>query len=107
MSKDPQPEPQDPPANQAGAPERLETLFEFPCQFPIKAIGRDQGDFKALVIELIGRHVDGLDDADITTRPGNKGNYLAVTVTIEATSKAQLDAIYQDLSDHDEVIMAL
>jgi len=87
--------------------EKLETLFEFPCEFPIKAIGRDNGEFRALVIELIGRHVDAISDDAITTRPGSKGNYLAVTVTIEASSKAQLDAIYQDLSGHPEVIMAL
>jgi putative lipoic acid-binding regulatory protein len=30
-----------------------------------------------------------------------------VTVTIEASSKKQLDAIYQDLVDHPHVLMAL
>ena len=89
------------------APEALETLFEFPCQFPIKAIGRDDGSFRALVIELIGHHVSDIDHDAITTRPGSNGNYLAVTVTIEASSKAQLDAIYRDLSGHSDVIMAL
>ena len=34
-------------------------------------------------------------------------NYLSITVTIEAISQAQLDAIYQDLTDCPEVIMAL
>ena len=84
-----------------------DTLFEFPCDFPIKAIGRDNGEFRALVISLVERHTDPLDDAAITTRPGSKNNYLAVTVTITATSKAQLDAIYIDLSGHPDVIMAL
>ena len=84
-----------------------DSLFEFPCDFPIKAIGRDHGDFRALVISLIERHAGPLDQTAITTRPGSKGNYLAVTVTITATSRAQLDAIYTDLSGHPDIIMAL
>lgn len=84
-----------------------DSLFEFPCDFPIKAIGRDNGEFRALVISLVQRHTQPLDETAITTRPGSKGNYLAVTVTITATSRAQLDAIYTDLSGHPDVIMAL
>jgi hypothetical protein len=94
------------PAHKADTIEQ-HTLFEFPCDFPIKAIGRDNGEFLALVTALIERHTQPLDQNAITTRPGSKGNYLAVTVTITATSKAQLDAIYIDLSGHPDIIMAL
>ena len=94
---------QQPPAPTA----REDTLVEFPCEFPIKAIGRDNGKFRALVISLIQPHTEPLEDAAITTRPGSKNNYLAVTVTITATSKLQLDAIYMDLSAHPDIIMAL
>lgn len=87
--------------------ENLETLFDFPCEFPIKAIGRDDGQFRSLVVEIIRKHVDELDQDAVTTRPGSKGNYLAVTVTIEATSRAQLDDIYRELSARAEVLMAL
>jgi putative lipoic acid-binding regulatory protein len=87
--------------------ENLETLFEFPCDFPIKAIGKDQGDFRRLIVDIVRKHAPEFGEDAVTTRPGNKGNYLAVTVTIEATSKAQLDAIYHELSAHPEVIMAL
>ena len=39
---------------------------------------------------------------------GNRGGkWISVTVVIEATSKAQLDAIYQDLTDCADVLMAL
>ena len=98
---------QEPPSDNDNDNDADQTLFEFPCSFPIKAIGRDDGGFESLVIELVTAHVPGLDAGCVTTRPGSKGNYLAVTVTIEATSRAQLDAIYQVLSDHPDVIMAL
>ena len=101
-----------PPSNSSGD----DSLFEFPCSFPIKAIGkaigRDGGanansDFEALVVGIVLRHAPDLKQGSVTTRPGSKGNYLAVTVTIEAGSRAQLDAIYHELSAHPDVIMAL
>lgn len=84
-----------------------ETLLEFPCQFPIKAMGKSAHELELLVIEIVRRHVDDVNEDTMTTRPSKDGNYLAVTVIIEATSKRQLDAIYQDLTDHPHVLMAL
>lgn len=83
-----------------------ETFFEFPCSFPIKAMGKTNMELDLLVIEIISRHAPIGKEA-ITTRPSKDGNYLAVTVTIEASSKQQLDAIYQDLNDHPHVLMTL
>lgn len=84
-----------------------DTLFEFPCDFPIKAMGLAAPDFDALVVAIIRRHTPDLREGAIATRPSSNGKYLAVTVTIEATSKAQLDAIYQDLSADEKVLMSL
>ncbi len=84
-----------------------ETLLEFPCQFPIKAMGKWQDDFDLLVVEIVRRHVPDLHENAVHTRPSKGDKWLAVTVTIEAQSKAQLDAIYQDLTDHERVVMAL
>jgi putative lipoic acid-binding regulatory protein len=85
-----------------------ETLLEFPCQFAIKAMGKS--DLELLVIEIVRRHVPNFyeqAEKTVTTRPSKDGNYLAVTILIEASSKQQLDAIYQELSDHPQVLMAL
>jgi putative lipoic acid-binding regulatory protein len=84
-----------------------ETLLEFPCQFAIKAMGKTNIEFDLLVIDIVGRHVPDLNEQSVTTRSSKDANYLAVTVMIQATSKTQLDAIYQDLSDHPLVLMAL
>ncbi len=84
-----------------------ETLLEFPCQFPIKVMGKSNLEFDLLVIEIVRRHVPDLHELAVKTRASKDANYLAVTVTIKATSKAQLDAIYQDLTSHPQVLMAL
>jgi uncharacterized protein len=84
-----------------------ETLFEFPCRFSIKAMGLATDDFDLLVVEIVNRHVPNLGEGAVTTRPSSAGKYISVTVTFEASSKAQLDAIYQALSDHDRVLMSL
>jgi hypothetical protein len=84
-----------------------ETLFEFPCRFPIKATGLAQGDFAAVMVEIVRRHAPGLDERLVTQRASSGGKWLSVTVTIEAESRAQLDAIYRDLTDHEQVVWAI
>lgn len=84
-----------------------ETLFEFPCQFSIKAMGKSRDDFDAIVVEIVRRHVNDIREGAVSTRPSKAGTYTSVTVTIEASSRAQLDAIYQDLTDSPDVLMAL
>ena len=87
--------------------EEKETLIEFPCDFPIKAMGRDDGEFEALVVKLIREHAPDLGEAAVTTRPSKGGSFLSVTVTVRATSQEQLDRIYQSLTDCEQVLMSL
>ena len=84
-----------------------DTLLKFPCRFPIKAMGRAGIGFDDLVIEIVRRHAADLDETQVTIRESRAGNWIAVTLVIEATSKAQLDAIYSDLSAHEHVVWAL
>jgi len=84
-----------------------ETLLEFPCDFPVKAMGRAEEDFDALVVEIVRRHAPDLRESAVVSRPSKGGKWVSVTVTIQATSQEQVDAIYRSLSDHDRVVMAL
>ncbi len=83
------------------------SLLEFPCTFPIKAFGQDNGEFEMIVTEIIRRHVPDLADDAITTRPSAGGKYLAVTATFTATSREQLDNLYRELSAHKLILMLL
>jgi len=82
-------------------------LFNFPCQFPIKIMGRCDCELESLVVEVVNRHVTSLTENAVSTRPSGKGNFMSVTVTITATSRKQIDNIYLELTARDEVLMAL
>jgi len=84
-----------------------QSALTFPCVFPIKAMGNASDDFDAVVVSIVRRHAPNLSEGAVKTRASAGGKYLAVTVTIEATSRAQLDAIYQDLVACERVLMAL
>ncbi len=87
--------------------EREKNLLQFPCTFPIKAVGKAGKDFERLVFEIIRRHVPDLQAGTLQRRESRKQNWVAVTVTIKAQSRAQLDAIYRELSAHEQVVWAL
>ncbi len=84
-----------------------ETLLEFPCVFPVKAMGLTCDGFEIAVIEIINRHVDNLSEGALNMRPSKNGKYTAITITITAHSKQQLDNIYLDLTACEYVSMAL
>ena len=87
--------------------DQQETLLEFPCKFPVKAMGRNEDGFETLVTEIILTHAELFDAEAVTTQLSSSGKYLSVTVIIEAISKAQLDLIYQDLTNCEQVLVAL
>lgn len=87
--------------------ERDESLLEFPCDFPIKAMGKAGIGLDATVAAIVRRHVDDLPEGAVQVRESRAGNYVSVTVTVRATSREQLDAIYRDLSACEQVVMAL
>lgn len=84
-----------------------ESSIQFPCEFPIKAMGHACDELEITVVEIVRRHAPNLGEAAVKSRPSANGKYVSITVTINATSKAQLDAIYMDLSACDQVLMAL
>lgn len=83
------------------------TLLEFPCEFPIKIMGARVDDFAQTVLDVVLRHTPDFDAATMQMRPSSKGNYLSITCTVNATSQAQLDALYVELSSHPLVKVVL
>ncbi|HQZ04024.1 MAG TPA: DUF493 domain-containing protein [Thauera sp.] len=84
-----------------------QTLIEYPCDFPIKAMGARVDGFAQAVIEVVLSHAPDFDPAGVEMRPSSKGNYLAVTCTFRAVSQAQVDAVYQALTAHPMVKVVL
>ncbi len=89
------------------SPTNKESLLSFPCRFPVKAMGRADAGFEAIFTQIVRTHAKLWPEEEIQVNPSKKGNYVGVTLVIVATSQKQLDAIYQDLTDAPEVLMAL
>ncbi len=83
------------------------TLLQFPCRFPIKAMGHNSDEFVRVVSDIILSRASLYAGEKITTSKSKAGNYLALTAVIEAQSKSQLDGIYRALTDSNLVVMAL
>jgi putative lipoic acid-binding regulatory protein len=82
-----------------------ETLIEFPCAFPIKALGRDEPGFREVVTELVAAHAVFDPEEGVKEQSSSKGNFVSVTITLQAENQEQLDTIYQSLHDHELVLM--
>ena len=86
---------------------RTESLIEYPCKFPIKVMGT-YVDGLVHAITLITTQFDPAFDAStIELRESKGGKYLGVTVTVNATSREQLDELYRTLSTHPMVKVVL
>lgn len=79
----------------------------FPCRYPVKAMGRDDDGFPAIVSAVVDRHITPGARLDMHTRPSRNGRFVAVTITIEARDRNQLEAIYGELNAHPDVLMVL
>lgn len=85
----------------------IDSLIEYPCEFPIKVMGARVDGFAESMSEIAKQFDPGFNPATIEMRPSKAGNYLSVTLTIKATSREQLDNIYRTLTSHPMVKVAL
>ena len=84
-----------------------ESLIEYPSDFPIKIMGPRHDEFAQTMMELVLLHDPEFEAEKMEMRPSSNGNYLAITVTVRATSREQLDNLYRALSGHPMVKVVL
>lgn len=71
--------------------------ISFPCQYPVKVMGEAAEDFEQQVLAIFQRHAPDTRDEHVVARPSAKGNYMALTITMEATGLEQLESLFADL----------
>ena len=86
---------------------RADSLIEYPCRFPIKVMGERVEGFVHAVTTVARAFDPGFDAATVELRESKGGKYLGVTITINATSRTQLDELYRTLSTHPMVKVVL
>ena len=84
-----------------------DSLIEYPCAFPIKVMGAHVEGFEEAIVAEVRRFDDQFDATLIERRPSRTGQYLGLTVTVTATSREQLDALYLALTSHPMVKVVL
>lgn len=85
----------------------VDSLIEYPCDFPIKIMGVMQDAFAQTMVDVVSSHDPEFHAGKLEMRPSTKGNYLSLTVSVRATSREQLDNLYRALSSHPMVKMVL
>jgi putative lipoic acid-binding regulatory protein len=87
--------------------DQQDTLLEFPCDFPLKIMGKADDNLAQAVLSIVTKHAPGFDGASMEMRASSGGNYVSLTCTVVATSKPQLDALYMELTAHPLVKVVL
>ncbi len=83
-----------------------ETLLEFPCDFPIKIMGRESTDFRKLARALVEKHTGPVAEDAIRNALSRNGSFVSVTITVNAQSQQQLEDIYREITSHEDVLKA-
>ncbi len=82
-----------------------DSVLEFPCDFPIKVMGRSDSGFEVTALAIVHGHVPDFDAVNMRSTVSRKGNYSSVTFDLRATSREQLDGLYRALTACEELLM--
>lgn len=83
-----------------------EELLEFPCNFPIKIMGRSDSEFREAAHKIVQQHFD-IKPSDVAEQPSRNGRFVSLTFTVKAMDRPGLDALYRDLSSDKRFLMVL
>ena len=79
----------------------------FPCEYPIKVLGRACEAFQPAVMAIFRSRAEGFDLSGVVVKDYRKGTFKSITVTIEAKSEEQLSLIHRELMDTGMVSMVI
>ncbi|NPV77971.1 MAG: DUF493 domain-containing protein [Anaerolineae bacterium] len=84
-----------------------EDILQFPCEFPLRIIGKNEDDFEEFAIAFVREFVPSLQTNGVHSRLSNGGTYISITMTFTAESREQVDALYQAMTGHKRILFAL
>ena len=84
-----------------------DTLFEFPCEFPLKVMGRRSDDFRSIVLGIVQKHAGTIAADKIEERPSKDGTYLSLTCTFQAQSPEQPEGVFREPTACERVLDVL
>lgn len=84
-----------------------ESLIEYPCDFPIKVMGKQDPTLAQTLSQVVIGFDPSFDPSTVEMRMSKGGNYVGLTFTVRATSRQQLDDLYRALHGHPLVSIVL
>lgn len=81
--------------------------LQFPCIYPVKAMGANTPEFAGLVYEIVARHAPDTQPDDCSVRLSKADRYASITCLVAARSREQLEALFTELNAHPLVVMTL
>ncbi len=82
-------------------------FLDYPCDFPLKVVGKHHDQFETIVLQLVRKHIEERHNIEVKHNPSKKKTYVSLTLTFQAQSRQQLEDIYQCLHDCPDVMMTL
>jgi hypothetical protein len=82
-------------------------LLEYPGRFPLKVFGRQSADLEAQVLALVRARIPQAEHIEVSRRNSSGGKYQALTLTFTVYTQQQLEDIYRDLHQCEQVVMSL
>ncbi|MGC9386649.1 MAG: YbeD family protein [Hydrogenovibrio sp.] len=84
-----------------------ESLIEFPCDYKLKAMGRNSETLVDTVYDITRKYAPDVMRDNIHLKDSKGGRFVSVNITFHATSLKQLHDIYGELKQHPEILMTL
>jgi len=84
-----------------------EELIEFPCDYPVKAMGYTGEGFEDHVLMLVSKHAELTEPRQTKSRLSSGGKYTSITVSVKARSREHLELIYAQLKEDEKIVYIL
>jgi putative lipoic acid-binding regulatory protein len=81
------------------------SLLTFPCELPIKVLGRNEPAFRDAAIGIVRAHYG--EEHRVAEQASREGAYLSLTITVRAASREQIDALYRALVAAPQILLVL
>jgi len=82
-------------------------IMTFPCSIAIKVMGYNKPEFEPAILAVFSRFFPDLKESAITQNMSKNQNFLSLTVSVNAASKAQLDELYCALTENKHSLFVL
>lgn len=80
-------------------------LLTFPCEVPVKVVGRNDAEFRDAARGIVSKHYSDLRWSDVREQTSRNGAYVSLTFVVDAQSRDEIDALYRELTSTDAIVM--